>query len=316
MILQTVNDNSMHRRLFFKRSCEGIILLTCPTLLSGCNNNIRIRFGLVTDLHFSHRETYGTRFFTQSKDKLLNAIKVFNKEKLDFLIELGDFKDQDTVPERNSTLAYLDEIEKDFHSFNGAVYHVLGNHDMDSISKDDFLMHTQNYGEADKKNYYSFIKNNLKFIVLDANYNEDGSDYNSGNFDWTKAYIPDIQKDWLRKELNTDYPAIIFIHQLLDSFSDIKKELCVANAEEIVDILEDSGNVLAVFQGHHHDGQYSFRNKIHYFTMKGLIEGSLPDNNSFAIVEIDKQLNIYLKGFYNCENKEMKISETHLLYNK
>ena len=39
--------------------------------------------------------------------------------------------------------------------------------------------------------------------------------------------------------------------------------------------------------------------------MKGMIEGSLPENNSFAIVEIDKSLNIYIEGFYNCENKEM-----------
>jgi alkaline phosphatase len=31
-----------------------------------------------------------------------------------------------------------------------------------------------------------------------------------------------------------------------------------------------------------------------------------PENNSFAVIEIDKDLNIYIEGFYNCKNKEMK----------
>ena len=100
-------------------------------------------------------------------------------------------------------------------------------------------------------------------------------------------------------------PVIIFIHQLLDRFSDISKSLCVSNADEIVPLLEENGNVLAVFQGHHHAGHYSFRNNIHYWTMKGMIEGNLPDNNSFAVVEIDTQNNIHIDGFYNCEDKDL-----------
>lgn len=60
---------------------------------------------------------------------------------------------------------------------------------MDSISKEDFLQHTSNHGDADKKTYYSFTFNGLKFIVLDANHNLDGAPYDKGNFDWTKAFI-------------------------------------------------------------------------------------------------------------------------------
>ena len=157
------------------------------------------------------------------------------------------------------------------------------------------------------KPYYSFVRNQIKFIVLDGNCNEDGSDYDSGNFDWTKAFVPAGQKEWLWQELKKDdLPVVIFIHELLDTFSGIDKELCIGNAEEIVSILEQSGKVVAVIQGHHHAGNYSFRHGIHYFTMKGMIEGSLPENNSFAVIEIDKDLNIYIEGFYNCKNKEMK----------
>ena len=238
----------MNRRLFFKRSCAGALLLSCPGLLAR-ENEKRQRFGLVTDIHFAHRNVHGTRYYEQSITKLSEAIDVFNRRKLDFMIELGDLKDMGDIPERGQTLSFLDEIEAKFQTFDGPVYHVLGNHDMDSISKSEFLAHTSNYGSAKGKPYYSFVRNQIKFI---------------------------------------------------------DKELCIGNAEEIVSILEQSGKVVAVIQGHHHAGNYSFRHGIHYFTMKGMIEGSLPENNSFAVIEIDKDLNIYIEGFYNCKNKEMK----------
>jgi len=82
--------------------------------------------------------------------------------------------------------------------YDGPVYHVLGNHDMDSISKRDFLSHTKNHGKAEGKSYYSFVYNRLKFIALDANYNEDGSDYDSGNFDWTYPVYPAVKYSVLK----------------------------------------------------------------------------------------------------------------------
>ena len=190
-----------------------LVLAASPSFVS-CGGQRPVRFGVVTDLHYSRREPYGTRYFPQTMDKLKEAMEVFNSSNLDFVIEMGDLKDQDNVPRREQTITYLDEIENVFQSFRGPVYHVLGNHDMDSISKDDFLHHTSNQGDADKKAYYSIAFDNIKFIVLDANYNLDGTPYDKGNFDWTKAYIPEDQIGWLRKELKgNNKPVIIFIHQ-------------------------------------------------------------------------------------------------------
>lgn len=268
--------------------------------LSARKRKRKFRFGVVSDVHFAHRETYGNRHYESSITKLSTAIDRFNDEKLDFIVELGDLKDQGNPPERQQTLSFLDEIETVLQKFDGPVYHVLGNHDMDSISKQEFLQHTTNPGKTDGKNYYSFIRNQIKFIVLDGNYNEDGSDYDSGNFDWTKAFIPPQQKEWLQRELQNDhYPVIVFIHELLDSFSGINRNLCIGNAEEIVSLLEQSEKVIAVIQGHHHPGHYSFRNGIHYYTIKGLIEGPFPENNNFVVIEIDRQLNLDIKGFGN-----------------
>lgn len=295
----------MDRRIFLQKACSGILLLSASSLIA-CDKKKKVRFGVITDLHYAGKEPRGTRYFNQSIEKLQMALDEFRKADLDFIIELGDFKDQDDDPRRETTLAYLDQVEEVYQSYPGPVYHVLGNHDMDSISKAEFLSHISNHGQAGQKPYYSFINQGIKFIVLDACNNEDGSDYDSGNFDWQKAYITPPQKEWLEGELTGhSHPVIVFIHQMLDSFSEISPSLCVANAKEIVSVLEQNGNVLAVFQGHHHPGHYSFRNGIHYWTMPGAIEQSLPENNSFAIVDIDQERNIYIDGYYNCKDREL-----------
>ena len=287
----------MKRRTFLKRTGGALSLGKKPM----------IKFGLVADIHYARAEILWNRYFDQSKTKLTDAINFFNKEYLDFIIELGDLKDEGNPPDMLETIDFLVEIEKVFSGFKGPVYHVLGNHDMDSISKDDFLSRIKNFGQEKARNYYSFDMGGIKFLVLDPNYNADGSDYDKGNFDWTSSVVPPDQVEWLKAELSdTRLPVIVFIHQLIDSFSGIPEDYCVNNAVEIVRILETSGKVVAVFQGHYHNGYYSFRNGIHYYTMKAMVEGSLPENNSYAIVEIDDHLNIMVSGFQNCESNEIK----------
>ena len=99
----------MNRRSFIKTSCGAVYFLSGSSLWS-CDNVLPVRFGLITDIHFADRSHSGSRYYSQSKQKLLEAIHVFNKSNLDFIIELGDFKDQDVHPEKSRTLAYLDEI--------------------------------------------------------------------------------------------------------------------------------------------------------------------------------------------------------------
>jgi alkaline phosphatase len=300
----------MNRRTFIKISSAtaGLALAERTYAFAETDDRKIIRFGVVTDLHYAKRNPAGTRHYKQSRDKLNDAIKIFNESDLDFIVTLGDSKDMTADADSAKSLAFLDEIEAVFQQFKGPKYHVLGNHDMDCISKTDFLKHTANSGEAKGKSYYSFVHKGVKFITLDANYNEDGSDYDRGNFDWTKAYIPAGQKQWLANELDVNYPVIIFVHQLLDSFSGLPRSLYVRNAAEVVKILERRNNVLAVFQGHHHAGHYSFRNGTHYFTHKAMIEGTYPKNNSFAIVEINRSSGQFDKKLYGAygshENKQ------------
>ena len=257
---------------------------------------------MVTDTHYSNADPNGSRFYRETPAKLSECIELMNNQQVDFLIELGDFKDQDKTPIEKNTLEYLKNVERIFQTFNGPRYHVLGNHDMDSISKPQYLANIENTGIARDRSYYSFDKGGVHFVVLDANYNRDGSDYDHGKFDWTDSNISAAQLDWLSADLAaTKYPTICFSHQLYDGNGDVY----VTNAQQVRQVFQDSAKVVAVFQGHHHVGDYNQIEGIHYYTLKAVIEGSGVENNSYAVVEVDPQANITVVGYRKAVSKEM-----------
>ena len=290
----------MSRRTFLRRGAAvaasaALAPLSCAVPDRSERNSHLVRFGIVTDCHYADAETAGTRFYRESLDKLAECVVRMNAERVDFLIELGDFKDQDRPAVERRTLSYLRAIEAVFRGFRGPRHHVFGNHDMDSISKQQFLSCVTNTGLAGRRSYYSFDMKGLHCIVLDANYKADGSDYDHGNFDWTDANVPAHEMDWLRQDLATSRgPVVVFTHQLLDGTGPVY----VKNASEVRPVLEASGRVLAVFQGHHHEGAYSCIDSIHYYTLPAMVEGTGGENNCYAVVEVHPNRSVIVAGYH------------------
>ncbi|MHC4678993.1 MAG: metallophosphoesterase [Planctomycetota bacterium] len=305
---RTVEGSQVVTRRAFVRSSMTVLAgltalpLACTPGYHPRAGGSTVRFGIVTDCHYADADPAGTRFYRQSLDKLTECVALMNAEKVDFLIELGDFKDQDKVPAEQKTCSYLEAVEQVFQDFEGPTYHVLGNHDMDSISKKQFLARVENTGIDSSRSYYSFDLNSLRFVVLDANYSSDGTDYDHGNFDWTDANIPSGELAWLERLL-AEAPGfvIVFIHQLLDGTGSVY----VNNASEIRQILQASGKVRAVFQGHHHPGRYSNMAGIHYYSLKALVEGAGAENNSYAIVEVERDGSVIVTGYRKAQSRQL-----------
>ncbi|MCL5279067.1 MAG: metallophosphoesterase [Planctomycetes bacterium] len=291
------------RRLFLRCAAGAALAsLSCTPGNLSTRRRSAVRFGIVTDCHYADADPVGTRFYRESLGKLAECVDRMNTEKVDFLVELGDFKDENRPPVEEKTLAYLHKVETVFRRFHGRRYHVLGNHDMDSTSKQQFLRRVENTGIEADRSYYSFDAEGLHCIVLDANYRSDGSDYDHGNFDWTDANIPACELDWLRQDLAASGgPAAVFSHQMLDGTGAVY----VKNAAAVRQILAASGKVLAVFQGHHHPGAYSHIHGIHYYTLKGMIEGRGEDNDSYAVVKVQPNRNITVTGYRKASSLEL-----------
>jgi len=303
----TDNKTAFTRRDFLKASSISIaaLALNPQSVFAKDSCCSLIRFGIVTDIHYADRSDNGSRCHRESLDKLKTCVDFMNKQNVDFLIELGDFKDASDPYDTQKTLGYLKDTEAEFAKFKGPRYHVLGNHDMDCITKKQFTDNTTNTNVEKGKTYYSFDSKSHHFIVLDANYNSKNQSYNKGNFAWTDANIPPAQLHWLRNDLAfNNKPTIVFCHQLLDG----EGGLYVNNAAQVRKTLEDSNKVLAVFNGHHHGGQYSCINGIHYYTLKAVIENSGPENSAYATVEVYPDLSVNVIGYKKADSMNLKAS--------
>jgi predicted phosphodiesterase len=300
-----LNTATVSRRKFFVLTGIAIISVLFPCgLLAKSGKKPILRFGMITDIHYACREPANGRYYSQSLDKVNEFVNLMNSEKVDFIVELGDFKDQDEVPNEANTLKYLSDIESAFHKFNGPTYHVLGNHDMDGITKAQFLERVENTGISKDKNYYSFNQNGVHFIVLDGNFTSDEHDYNKDNYRGVESWIPQKEVSWLKKDLKANnFPAIVFIHQLLDNSKGMKKS--VQNAPKVRKIMEASGKVLCVFQGHINAEKHSIIKGIHYYSLISAVEGDGPENNSYVIVNVHKKGTLQIHGFRRASDRKL-----------
>lgn len=248
----------------------------------------KIRFGLTTDSHYAIRGTSGTRFYKESLEKMRAFVQEMNHAKVDFVIHLGDLKDEAPDKKEEDTLRFLNEIEQVYAEFKGPRYHCIGNHDVDSISKEQFLSVVENTGIPKNKSYYSFDKNGFHFVVLDANYDRNGvNHFYKNGADWEDTNITPEQIDWLRQDLRmNNLPVIIFCHHPLFKYFRDGKKYHVNNFEEIQEIINSTQNTIAVFQGHVHEEKFKRIAGVHFVTQLGMVDYQGLNNNSFALVEI------------------------------
>ncbi len=261
------------RRVFLHAAAGSLFAAAAP-----------LRFGVVTDVHYADREPAGTRFYRQALSKMRACVDLMNSEKVDFFIELGDFKDQDVKPNEASTLEFLRAVERVFAGFKGPRFHVLGNHDTDSITKQQFQSVVRNTGIDPARTWYSFDRGGCHFVVLDACFRKDMVAYSRGDYDWREANISPPQLDWLVKDLSASRrPTVVFSHQRLDE----DKESGIGNRATVRKILEESGKIVLVMHGHIHTGDYQSIAGIPYYTQVASVEGDNPSDRTCTIVKLD-----------------------------
>ena len=286
------NDAILYGRRAFMRDGSLFLLSAGVGLSQGLSSfaeepKAQLRFGLVTDLHYADKAPGGSRHYRETLAKLEEAALQFAKEKPSHVVELGDFIDAaDSVATEKK---YLGRVNKDFAELPGKKHYVLGNHCVYTLTKDEFLD-----GVGQKKSYYSFDDRGFHFVVLDACFRNDGKPYGRKNFQWTDPNIPQEQVEWLQADLKkATGKTIVFVHQRLD----VSNHYGVKNAAQIRRVLEQSGKVLAVFQGHSHKNEVKEINGIHYCVHRAMIEGSGKENNGYSIMDLFADGTIRITGF-------------------
>lgn len=193
-----------------------------------------VRFGICSDVHQD--------FFFDVPERMQKFIHEMNRERVDFIIQLGDF----CMPKEENR-RFMDI----WNSFDGPKYHVLGNHDTQISDKKtvmDFI------GFPAQESYYSFDLGEYHFIVLDLNFGMKNNrilsyDRHHGPQLSPFDMMSDEELDWLEKDLaSTRKPTILFSHQTLN------KEL--NNKERFDKIIQEANRkakkVIVAFSGHDH----------------------------------------------------------------
>ncbi len=245
-----------------------------------------VRVGMATDLHYADKAPAGSRHYRESLAKLAEATNYFQQTKPAFIVELGDFIDAaESVATEQS---YLKTVSRAFAAAPGEKHYVLGNHCVYTLTKEEFLG-----GVGREKSYYAFDQGGLHFIILDSCFRSDGAPYGRKNFQWTDPNIPAAELDWLQSDLQANNrPTVVFAHQRLD----VSNHYGVKNAADVRRVLEASGQVSAVFQGHSHQNDYREINGVHYCTLAAMVEGSGLENNAYTLMDVFRDGSLRLAG--------------------
>lgn len=242
----------------------------------------KISFGVFTDLHYSDRDNDGTRFFQQSLAKLKLCVDYFLERQVDFMVCLGDLIDCDT--EAGGRGARLDDLGAVIKNARIPFHLVLGNHDVAAGPYRELLRKfaaepMEQTGPAAGAGYRSFELGGLHFVILDTNYSKDGLHYESNTIKWDSLHIDRVQLEWLETDLRLSrLPAVVLTHGNLD-FRSRGQGLdphIVKNYLEAQDILERSGKVGLVLQGHCHAGACSRQRGIPFVTLRALVDSAGP----------------------------------------
>lgn len=238
-----------------------------------------MKFLSFTDMHYSDIVIDGERKRPMSLEKVKKALAE-HLDDCDFVVNFGDTADL-FEGAKSQTLLW-EETADVLKSCGKDYYCLIGNHDTST----DKRTWAQIMGMPSR--YYSFVSDGYKIIVLDPNQNDEKNPYPSEEIKWAYCYIDDEQFDWLEKELEeAEEDVIIFSHELfILGERDNDDDHVIRNREKLIDLVEKSGKVKAVFSGHYHYGDRTSHNGIEYITFRSIC---LEDDYAHYVVTVDEK---------------------------
>lgn len=275
-----------------------------------------LSFGVIADIQYADRDPASGRHFRASLKRLEECVADLNSRDLDFTIQLGDFIDRD--------VASFDRVLPLFDRLTMPRYHVLGNHDF-PMPREQVLSKL-----GIEAAYYTFSSDGWRFVVLDTvdiamggGWPEDSDNYRQAR-QWVEKLraegmseeqtcdrcgLGEGQRQWLRETLREARErgerVIVFGHIPIVAAPG-GEWARIHNHEEIREVLESAGCVVAYFNGHDHGGGYAYRDRIHYVTVEGMVQG--PDETAYATVELyDDRIEIH--GVGRTPSRELALAE-------
>ena len=232
--------------------------------------------GAIADAQYADEPDAPPRLYHTTPAKLEAAVADFNRQKLDFVVHLGDFVDRDW--------ASYDAVLPIARKLRHPLHFVLGNHE---FAIDDAHKRAVPARLGMPARYYAFDRHGWRFLVTDGNglssyaWPQGSAEYRHSMELHDRLYadrplwdggIDETQMAWIETELAEadakGLKVMIFCHFPL--YPDNPHNLW--NAADVIAMLERHASVKIWLDGHNHDGNYGEKAGIHYVNMKAMLD--------------------------------------------
>jgi 3',5'-cyclic AMP phosphodiesterase CpdA len=248
-----------------------------------------MRVALISDVHLGPPASHQgkLRKLTHLSQELVEGFAQRMRQEVapDLVINLGDvLEDESSERDRERYQVFVDLLA----TIGKPVLHVAGHHDTINLSPSELCAMWGNTSEAT----YARDHQGVHFAVLRTI--EHRSD---------RIELPAAQIEWLARDLaQTALPSIVLMHHpasemRLDGnrWFEKRPHLCrVVERRALREVIEQSGKVLAVFNGHVHWNHLDVIGGIPYITLQSLIENLDEDApgrvaGAYAVCDLDER---------------------------
>ncbi len=268
-----------------------------------------MRAAILTDLHLGpkasfqgqlrklsdHAAPFLRQLVSQLKQEALGDAQR-KPTPLDLFINLGDVLEDESEA---ADLARYGEFTSELSRLRCPVLHVAGNHDRVNLSDSQLVELWQRNGHQSSGLYYSRDVAGIHYCVLASQETKD-----------VDVRLPTEQLEWLEQDLKqTDLGSVVCVHHPLSDcdlhgnrWFAAAPQLCrVAERKAVRRVMEQSGKVLLVLNGHAHWNHLDVIAGIPYVTQQSPIENVDADApgrpaSSYGLLDIS-QTKISLRVF-------------------
>ncbi|KAG9132960.1 hypothetical protein Leryth_021847 [Lithospermum erythrorhizon] len=309
--------------LFSSTNCNLLYVMgSIPGIINGQGKQPLFSFGVISDVQYADipdgKSFLGVpRYYRHSFDVLQRAVQKWNQKKPTFAVNFGDIVDG--FCPKDQSLTAVSKIVDEFNTFDGHVYHMIGNHCLYNLPREKLLPLLKIPG-CHNLAYYDFAPiPEYRFVVLDAydistigwpmghpnsldainllNQKNPNTNKNSPNglvelerrFLMFNGAVGKAQLEWLDHVLQaattSNQKVVVCCHIPLDPGSS-SKEALLWNYDEVMDVIHRYNCVKACIAGHDHEGGHSIDSHgVHHRVLEAALECP-PGTDAYGFVDV------------------------------
>ncbi|KAG9138018.1 hypothetical protein Leryth_001282 [Lithospermum erythrorhizon] len=300
-------------------------------------------FGVISDVQYADipdgKSFLGVpRYYRHSFNVLQRAVQKWNQKRPTFVVNFGDVVDG--YCPKDQSLTAVSKIVDEFNTFDGHVYHMIGNHCLYNLPREKLLPMLK-ISRRDNLAYYDFSPvPEYRFVVLDGydisaigwpkdhrnsleainflNQKNPNTDKNNPNglmglekrFLMFNGAVGKAQLQWLDHVLweatKSNQKVVVCCHIPLDPVASSTTAL-LWNYDEVMSVIHRYDCVKACIAGHDHKGGHSIDSHgVHHRVLEAALECP-PGTDAYGFVDVFHD-RLELNGIGRMKSTDMEFS--------